>query len=121
MKNENMKVQLLACDYMERTYGKDWEKKNLNHSAITNAFIDGYKVKGDEDKTARELSVSKKRAEWLMTNLDKITQKVEDEFPEVGTVFGLKIIGRDFMPDHLGALVDDDGKVLSFIQFEEEK
>lgn len=118
MKNENMKLQFKACEYMEKTYGKDWEKKNLNQSAITNAFIEGYKVKGKEDKTARELIFSKKTAEKLIPEIDKMVEPVENEFPTIGMFMGLTIRGVDYMPDHLGALVDDEGNILSFIEIE---
>lgn len=118
MKYETTKLQLLACEYMEKTYGKDWHKKNMNQPAITNAFIEGYKTKADEDKTASELAVSKNMAKWFSDNIDKIATKVENDFPSVGSFMGLKVVGREFMPDHLGALVDSEGNILSFIEFE---
>jgi len=121
MKNTNMEIQFKACEYMEKTYGKDWEKKNLNHAAITNAFVEGYKVKEREDKTATMLVFSKKTAEKLIPEIDKLCEPVENQFPTIGMFMGLTIKGVDYMPDHLAALVDDEGNVLSFIEIEENK
>ena len=105
MKSADMKLQFKVCEYMEKTYGKKWSTRmTLSSSAITNAFIDGYREKEAEDKTASQVFFNR-----------KLIDKMEEHKETFTEFFKLEIIVKDFMPEHLIAFVDDDMNVLSFI------
>ena len=118
----NMNLQLKAIDYLEETYGKNYEKKNLNLPSITNAYMQGFRDKEGEEKTAKVLAVSHKRYEWFKK---VIPNKEEKEFDKVmgniGNFFGIMIEKNKHMTDNIGAVLDGEGGVLSFIDFEEIK
>lgn len=107
---KNLRPQILACEYMEKTYGKDWQKRNLNQASITNAFIEGYNSRDNEAKVATEISLSEKSEKILRQQVDRVAH------PE-GTFFGLRIVVREDMPDNMAALVDDEGNVLTHLYF----
>tara|TARA_R110000803_G_scaffold74389_1_gene138431 strand:- start:18 stop:374 length:357 start_codon:yes stop_codon:yes gene_type:complete len=117
-----MNLQLKAIDYLEETYGKNYEKKNLNLPSITNAYMQGFRDKEGEEKTAKVLAVSHKRYEWFKK---VIPNKEEKEFDKVmgniGNFFGIMIEKNKHMTDNIGAVLDGEGGVLSFIDFEEIK
>jgi len=106
---------------MEETYGKHWETRlEQSTPSITNAYIQGYKDKESEDKIARRLTVSSDRKQWF---IDKFPSEEENEvdnlLPNMGKLFGIEIVSDKFMPDHLGALLDGEGNVISFLEFKE--
>lgn len=122
MKDATMKMQIKACDYMESTYGKSWGKRNINKPAITNAYIQGYRDKEQEDKTVKAIYVSPKRKEWFKEQLEGISEKAIDKMGlNVGKFFEMKIVSDKKMPEHLGALIDGEGNVIGFIEFKENK
>ena len=122
MENARMALQFLACDYMEKTYGKDWTKRGIVSPPITNAYIQGYKDKEDEDKTAKQLRVSQKRWLWFSEILKlKEEKEIDNVLGSVGKLFGIEIIKNDKMPDNIGAFLDGEGNVISFIDFKEIK
>lgn len=100
-----MKVQFLVCEYMQKTYGKKWEEKELmSVPAITNAFISGYRVKENEDRTAT-----------IAIFNQKVIDKMDAERESIEKVFGLEVIVEKFVPEHLIVICDDEMNVLSFI------
>lgn len=120
MKNERMHLQFKVCDYMEETYGKDWDKRGLGSPSITNAYIQGYKDKGNEDKTARRLVVSRKRWDWFKELLESKEEKeIDNVLGSVGKLFGIDIIKNEKMSDNIGAFLDGEGNVISFVDFKE--
>lgn len=122
MKDERMKLQFKVCDYMEATYGKNWEKRGLGSPSVTNAYIQGYKDKQNEDKTARKLLVSYRRWDWFKGILESKEEKeIDNVLGSVGKLFGIDIIKNDKMSDDIGAFLDGEGNVISFIDFKEIK
>lgn len=116
MKNRSLNLQMLACKYMEKTYGKDWEEKlNLSHAAITNAYIQGRIDKENEDKTADRLLISQKRFDRFKEEVKNLVENSSEKREH--KVFGFDIMVEPKMPEHLGALVDGEGSILSFIEF----
>lgn len=117
MKDIKIRLPLLACDYMERTYGEKWEERlKLSTPAITNAFIDGYMTKENENKTVTKMVVNQKRIDIIgeklgLSDFEKVAMVMEK-------VFGISVRVAKFVPEHLAALTDDKGNVLSFIEFE---
>lgn len=115
-----MHLQFKVCDYMEETYGKDWDKRGLGSPSITNAYIQGYKDKGNEDKTARRLVVSRKRWDWFKELLESKEEKeIDNVLGSVGKLFGIDIIKNEKMSDNIGAFLDGEGNVISFVDFKE--
>ena len=105
MKDANMKVQFLACEYMERTYGKNWSKRlKVSLPSIINAFIDGYSTKGNEEKTATVMLYSR-----------NLVDKLEPQRESIEKIFKLKVEVKEYMPDNIIALCDDDLNVLTLI------
>jgi hypothetical protein len=105
---------------MESVYGQDFENKALNIPALTNAYVQGYRDKEGEDKTARGLMVSPSRRQWFIDNIPAMDDKKFDKvLPNMGKFFGLEIIQNDKMPQNLGAMVDSEGSIISFIEFTE--
>lgn len=118
----NMNLQLKALDYLEATYGKNYEKRNLNLPSITNAYIQGYKDKEGDDKTARKILVSDKRYEWIKGILPPNEEKEFDKpMGIVGNFLGIVIEKNKNMTDNIGAVLDGEGGVISFIDFKEIK
>ena len=115
MKEENLKLQLKAIDYMESTYGKKWEKRLMQSSpAITNAYISGYKDRGNEDITATKFLVSQKRFDRIGENVQSAGHEKDFE-----KLFGFPVEVERKLPDNLGCMVDGEMNVVSFIEFEE--
>jgi hypothetical protein len=117
-----MELQIKACDYMEKTYGKKWTERGIVEAPITNAYIQGYMDKEKEDKTASGLLVSHSTYQEIEEILiEKAEKLVDNDMPGMGKFFGITITKCDKMPDHLAALVDGDGNVLSIIEIKKKK
>lgn len=122
MKDARMQLQFKVCDYMEQTYGKNWDKRGLGSPSITNAYIQGYKDKENEDKTAKRLVVSQKRWNWFKEILvSKDEKEIDNVVGNVGKLFGIEIVKNEKMSDNIGAFLDGEGSVISFIDFKEIK
>ena len=106
MKEEdNMKLKIIANKYMEKTYGKKWrERLEMSSPAITNAFIDGYRYKESEEKTAKKVIYNRNMIDIMEPQRETIEKKLR-----------LKVEVKEFMPNNLIVICDDDLNVLLFI------
>ena len=117
MKNSKMKLQIKACDYMEKTFGKDWNKKNIHEPSISNAYIQGYRDKEQEDRTIREIRLSPKRYEWFKDQLNNLAGEVVDDFKLIRSFTDIIVIPDRVINNDLGVAIDSNGDVVSFIEF----